>query len=150
VRRAGIKALASHQKQGSTDLTRAGSYGLGRVTKNDIIAPKLQSDPIIATVGQRSARLLVSKRMQTEARTTKAVIAIYAVLALGRLAISFSGYSRIEGADCISTPTQYRDLRCVKADFAHRQRSPAPESEHDGPLAAAESSASAPCFARSR
>jgi hypothetical protein len=66
-------------------------YDLGRVTKNDMTAPKPQSDPIIATVGQRSARLLVSKRMQTEARTTKVVIAIYAVFALGRLTVSFSG-----------------------------------------------------------
>jgi hypothetical protein len=67
------------------------SYDLGLVTKNDMIAPKLQSEPIIATVGQRSARLLVSKRMQTEARITSAVIAMYAVLAFGRVAPSLSG-----------------------------------------------------------
>ena len=78
-------------------------YSLGRVTKNDMMAPKPQSDPIIATVGQRSARLLVSTRMQTEAITTRAAIAMYAVLALGRLTVSFSGKSRIDGADC-STP----------------------------------------------
>ena len=37
---------------------RKDCYSLGRVTKNDMMAPKPQSDPIIATVGQRSARLL--------------------------------------------------------------------------------------------
>jgi hypothetical protein len=66
-------------------------YDLGRVTKNDMIAPKPQRDPIMATVGQRSGRLLVSKRMHTEARTTSAVMVMYAVLAFGRLAASFSG-----------------------------------------------------------
>jgi hypothetical protein len=51
-------------------------YKAGRVTKNETIAPNPQSDPIIVTVGQRSARLLVSRRMQIEARITKAVIAM--------------------------------------------------------------------------
>ena len=124
-------------------------YSLGRVTKNDMMAPKPQSDPIIATVGQRSARLLVSKRMQTEAITTRAVIAMYAVLALGRLTVSFSGKSRIDGADC-STSSQYRDLRAVKVDFVRRPRFPAQGSERAGRLAAIESSMSAPCFARFR
>ena len=51
-------------------------YDRGLVTKNDMMAPKPHSDPIIATVGQRSARLLVSSKMKTEARTTKAVMAM--------------------------------------------------------------------------
>ena len=110
------------------------------------MAPKPQSDPIIATVGQRSGRLLVSKRIQTEARTTNAVIAIYTVLALGRLTVSLSGKSRIESADC-STPTQYLDLRDVKADFVLHPRLPAQGSERAGRLAVIESSVSTPCFA---
>lgn len=68
------QAFAARNPDGVS--SRNPRYNVGRVTKKETIAPKPQIDPIITTVGQRSARLLVSRRMQIEARITKAVIAM--------------------------------------------------------------------------